>query len=58
MKPEIDLNVTPGCTALFRKALALLPIAASRTVKLGGTVATVGFPDIGLQGFAPNEGDG
>ena len=32
---------------------ALLPIAASRTVALGGTVATVGFPDIGLQGFAP-----
>jgi TPR repeat protein len=30
-----------------------LPIAASRTVKLGGTVATVGFPNIGLQGFAP-----
>ncbi len=30
-----------------------LPIAASRAVKLGGTVATVGFPDIGLQGFAP-----
>jgi len=29
-----------------------LPIAASRTVKLGGTVATVGFPDIGLQRFA------
>ena len=28
---------------------APLPIAASRTVKLGGTVATVGFPDIGLQ---------
>ena len=32
---------------------APLPIAASRTVKLGGTVTTVGFPDIGLQGFAP-----
>ncbi len=32
---------------------AALPIAASRTVKLGGTVATVGFPNIGLQGFAP-----
>ena len=32
---------------------APLPIAASRTVNLGGTVATVGFPDIGLQGFAP-----
>jgi len=30
-----------------------LPIATSRTVKLGGTVATVGFPDVGLQGFAP-----
>ena len=32
---------------------APLPIAASRAVKLGGTVATVGFPNIGLQGFAP-----
>ncbi len=30
-----------------------LPIAASRPVKLGGTVATVGFPATGLQGFAP-----
>jgi S1-C subfamily serine protease/ribosomal protein L7/L12 len=30
-----------------------LPIAASRGVKLGNTVATVGFPNIGLQGFAP-----
>ena len=29
-------------------ALFNLKIAASRTVKLGGTVATVGFPDIGL----------
>jgi TPR repeat protein len=32
---------------------ARLPVAASRAVKLGGTVATVGFPNIGLQGFAP-----
>ena len=32
---------------------APLPIATSRTVKLGGTVATVGFPDTDLQGFAP-----
>ncbi len=32
---------------------APLPIAASRTVALGGMVATVGFPNIGLQGFAP-----
>jgi len=30
-----------------------LPIVGSRAVKLGGTVATVGFPNIGLQGFAP-----
>jgi S1-C subfamily serine protease len=30
---------------------ACLPIAASRTGFLGGTVATVDFPDIGLQGF-------
>ena len=30
-----------------------LPVAASRAVKLGGTVVTVGFPNIGLQGFAP-----
>ncbi len=35
-----------------------LPIAASRTVKLGGTVATVGFPDIGMQGFAPKLANG
>ena len=30
-----------------------LPVVASRAMKLGGTVATVGFPNIGLQGFAP-----
>ena len=30
-----------------------LPIAASRGVKLGSTVATVGFPNISLQGFSP-----
>jgi TPR repeat protein len=30
-----------------------LPVATSRRVRLGGTVATVGFPNIGLQGFAP-----
>jgi hypothetical protein len=32
---------------------APLPVAASRGVKLGGTVVTVGFPDLGWQGFAP-----
>ncbi len=30
-----------------------LPIAASRTAHLGGTVATIGFPDPSLQGFSP-----
>jgi tetratricopeptide (TPR) repeat protein len=30
-----------------------LPVAASRAAKLGSTVVTVGFPNIGLQGFAP-----
>ena len=32
---------------------AALPVATSRAVKMGSTVATVGFPNIGLQGFAP-----
>ncbi len=30
-----------------------LPVASSRGVKLGATAATVGFPNLGLQGFAP-----
>jgi serine protease Do len=32
---------------------AALPVASSRFMKLGSTVATIGFPNIGLQGFAP-----
>ena len=32
---------------------APLPISPSRTAQLGSTVATIGFPDIGLQGFSP-----
>jgi len=32
---------------------AALPVASSRTMKMGSTVGTVGFPNIGLQGFAP-----
>ena len=32
---------------------AALPVATSRPVKLGSTVATVGFPNVDLQGFAP-----
>jgi len=31
---------------------APLPVAASRTANLGGTVATVGFPDIGFNAKA------
>jgi TPR repeat protein len=30
-----------------------LPVVTSRTVKLGNTAVTVGFPNVGLQGFAP-----
>jgi hypothetical protein len=32
---------------------APMPVVASRAVKMGSTVATVGLPNIGLQGFAP-----
>jgi S1-C subfamily serine protease len=32
---------------------AELPVVLSRKVQLGATVATVGFPNIGLQGFSP-----
>jgi S1-C subfamily serine protease len=32
---------------------ASLPVTGSRTVRLGSTGATVGFPNISLQGFAP-----
>jgi len=30
-----------------------LPVVSSRSARLGATVATVGFPNIGLQGFEP-----
>jgi S1-C subfamily serine protease len=32
---------------------AALPVVSSRAMRLGSTVATVGFPNTGLQGFAP-----
>ncbi|MBI2927529.1 MAG: trypsin-like peptidase domain-containing protein [Verrucomicrobia bacterium] len=32
---------------------AALPVVPCRSARLGTTVATVGFPNIGLQGFAP-----
>jgi TPR repeat protein len=30
-----------------------LPVTSSRTVRSGSSVATVGFPNVGLQGFSP-----
>ena len=38
---------------LARGTYAALPVAASRTVRLGQTVATIGFPNIDIQGFSP-----
>jgi S1-C subfamily serine protease len=32
---------------------AALPVVASRAIRLGSTVATVGFPNVDLQGLAP-----
>ena len=37
---------------------SFLPIVSSRSVKLGETAATVGFPNIGLQGFSPKMAKG
>ena len=37
---------------------AALPVVASRAMRLGSTVATVGFPNVGLQGFAPKLAQG
>ena len=48
------LNPPKGSALLKAKGkFTPLPIATSRTAKLGNTVTTVGFPNIGLQGFAP-----
>jgi TPR repeat protein len=54
--PAQEIRVDAANDLALLKAegkFAALPVAASRAVKLGGTVATVGFPNIGLQGFAP-----
>ena len=59
MAGTIDVKVvqidTANDLALLKAdgRFAPLPIAASRKVQLGSTVATVGFPDPGLQGFSP-----
>jgi S1-C subfamily serine protease len=50
------VKVDPANDVALLKAegsFAALPVVASRTVHLGSTVATVGFPNVGLQGFAP-----
>jgi S1-C subfamily serine protease len=55
LKADITLAPLPGYVleqGVVTKFSAL-PIATSRGVRLGSTVATVGFPNIGLQGFAP-----
>jgi TPR repeat protein len=49
LKTEEDVFDVVSGAAKFEA----LPIAASRAVKLGSTVITVGFPNIGLQGVAP-----
>jgi serine protease Do len=46
---DLILQICRAYGALFSP----LPIAASRTAHLGGTVATIGFPDPSLQGFSP-----
>jgi CheY-like chemotaxis protein len=39
--------------ALQLGAADYLPVASSRAIRLGALVATIGFPDVALQGFAP-----
>ena len=37
---------------------AALPVAPSRVMPLGTSVATIGFPNIGLQGLSPKVAEG
>ena len=46
-------NYDPFGQVIVSTLVAALPVAVSRAVRLVGTLATVGFPNIGLQGFAP-----
>jgi len=60
---EISVGATVACGGrITRTAIFILRLlfqidrsrnAFSRAVRLGNSVATVGFPNIGLQGFAP-----
>jgi len=50
------VKVAPANLLALLKAegrFVALPMASSRRVKLGGTVSTVCFPNVVLQGFAP-----
>ncbi|MGH7952319.1 MAG: hypothetical protein ACREFE_10420 [Limisphaerales bacterium] len=51
----IDARVVQTDAAMLKAdgRFAALPIVASRNAGLGDTVFTLGFPDPGLQGFAP-----
>ena len=53
--PRFFVTRTTNDLALLKAdgKFSALPIAASRGLRLGAAVATVGFPNIGLQGFAP-----
>jgi hypothetical protein len=53
LKPAYDIGHFAGFKIVAVERFAPLPITSSRTSQLGGTVATIDFPDIGLQGFAP-----
>ncbi len=52
----VKTNAAPWAIILHNNTaikFSPLPISSSRTVHLGGTVATIGFPDPSLQGFSP-----
>lgn len=54
--PATVVKVDPANDLALLKVngrLAPLAVTSSRAVRLGSTVATVGFPNVGLQGFAP-----
>jgi uncharacterized protein len=51
---EVKVDVANDLALLKAEGVfAPLSVVSSRTMRMGTTVATVGFPNIGLQGFAP-----
>jgi hypothetical protein len=55
LSAKVEMLDVANDLALLKVAgkFAPLPVVSSRAVEMGSTVATVGFPNIGLQGFAP-----